>query len=195
MISSSPKKEKRNKNSDRELFLQISKGEIKALDILFERHYNSLCKFGQLFENDFSIVEEKISDVFLMLWEKHEKLDQIKNPKPYLYVIVRNSLKKRRKQDTPLYYLEDREANTLQYHPSTEDKVIYQEQQEKTKETLSRVLNDMPVQSKRIFEMCRVENLTYKEISEILEISPKTVESHMGIALKYFSMKIRNLNL
>ena len=196
MIKSLLEKGKKSEMSDRDLFLQMSKGEYKALDILFKRHYMSLCRFGQLYEDNFSIIEEKISDVFMMLWDNRSKLDQIINPKPYLYVIARNSLKKGRKLKTRLQYLDDKEIkSSIQYAPSKEDQVIDQEQQEKRKETLMRVLDDMPVQSRRIFEMSRVDGLTYKEISEIIEITPKTVENHMAIALKYFSRKIRVLKL
>ena len=50
-------------------------------------------------------------------------------------------------------------------------------------------MNQVPEKSRQVFEMSRLDGLKYREISEILGISIKTVENHMAHALKV----IRNL--
>lgn len=53
------------------------------------------------------------------------------------------------------------------------------------KKYLSVLISQLPPRQQEIFRMSREQNLTYKQIAEQLSISEKTVEYHMGLALKY----------
>jgi RNA polymerase sigma-70 factor (ECF subfamily) len=45
-------------------------------------------------------------------------------------------------------------------------------------------VNDLPPRSREAFELSRVHGLTYAEIAEVMEISVKSVETHIGRALQ-----------
>ncbi|MGB3145955.1 MAG: sigma factor-like helix-turn-helix DNA-binding protein, partial [Maribacter sp.] len=62
-------------------------------------------------------------------------------------------------------------------------KVDYSEFEERLKIVEAEIEN-LPDQCKRVFLMGKREGLRYKEISEILHISIKTVEVHMSKALR-----------
>lgn len=64
--------------------------------------------------------------------------------------------------------------------PKPDDNIIYKE----SKNTVEKLLNNIPNKSRIVFKMHRIDNLKYREIAEILDISQKTVEKHMGKALK-----------
>ena len=49
---------------------------------------------------------------------------------------------------------------------------------------LSGVVSKMPTQRRRIFEMSRNQELSINEISTKLNLSPRTVERHLYLALK-----------
>ncbi|HEX2922048.1 MAG TPA: sigma factor-like helix-turn-helix DNA-binding protein, partial [Bacteroidales bacterium] len=49
----------------------------------------------------------------------------------------------------------------------------------------------LPAQCRRVFQLSRFENLTYAEISEQLNISKKTIENHMGKALRIMREKLK----
>lgn len=176
------------KSTDRQLFIRMSNGEYKSLNILFNKYYTPLCKFGQLYESDTALIEEKVSDVFIQLWNKRNLLKDITNPKPYLYVTVRNKLLKKSRTHLNLQYLDDHTTDIGFLHaPSIEEEKIVEEQKEGIKQYLNRVLNLLPKKSRRVFVMSRVEGFKYHEIAEIMEISPRTVETHIAIAIKYLS--------
>lgn len=178
-----------NQKTDLELFQLIKERNKGALDIIFSRYYEILCRFGLAYESDINVVEEKVSDVFIQLWNSHERLQEIKKPKPYLYVVVKNKLME------PVLYqkmkqsldqgLEDEHATS----PCIEQEIIDQEQRELYVRKIEGILDHIPKKSRQIFEMSRLDELKYREISEILGVSVKTVESHMAIALK----TIRNM--
>lgn len=46
-------------------------------------------------------------------------------------------------------------------------------------------LNQMPPVRRKVFELSRFEELSHKEIASRLSISPKTVENHINLSLKY----------
>ena len=59
-------------------------------------------------------------------------------------------------------------------------------------EKINVAIQNMPPQRKRIFEMSRFEGLKYKEIAAHLNISIKTVENHMGSAMKFLRIELKD---
>ncbi len=172
-------------NVDLDLFQQITGGSYDAMENLFKKYYSKLCRFGSLYEEDSGIVEEKVADVFIYLWKNRQNLDKISNPKSYIYVIVRNSLQNRKKSRQPHQSLENIKPDRDLFLPSVEDELIDREQKERTTNLIREILHDIPRKSRQVFELSRIDGLRYKEISEKLKISPKTVENHIAIAMKY----------
>lgn len=56
---------------------------------------------------------------------------------------------------------------------------------------IDRLINSLPEQQRKCFLLSREESLSYKEIAERLGISQKTVEIHMGKALKFLKDKVK----
>lgn len=171
--------------SDDYLFQQIRNGQQEAMELFFNRYYTRLCRFGLGYESDSCLVEEKVADVFIELWNNRNTLDKIRNPKSYIYVVVKNSLKKAQKFE--LFYQQIDETKAIDSVPSIEEEIIDDEQKEFNKNMIREILDIIPKKSRHVFELSRIDGLKYKEISEILNVTPKTVENHIGLALKYIS--------
>lgn len=175
--------------SDVRLFRSIKEGDYEAMDIFFNRYYNSLCRFGLLYESNADIVEEEVADVFIQLWNRRERLDEVMNPRSYVYVMTKNRMKKRVKTDH--YHESMDETSGLKLAlPSVEEQIIEKEQKEIDRSKISEILDDIPKKSRLIFELSRVDGLKYREISELLNISPRTVENHMATAIKSISRSL-----
>jgi RNA polymerase sigma-70 factor (ECF subfamily) len=65
-------------------------------------------------------------------------------------------------------------------------KMIRKELENKFREAL----NELPEQCRTVFQLSRFEEMKYKEIADKLDISVKTVENHMGKALKFLRTKL-----
>jgi len=178
-----------NHKSDLELFQLIKERNKGALETIFNRYYETLCRFGITYESDLDVVQEKVSDVFIQLWNAHERIHEIKKPKPYLYVVVKNKLMEQVSYQKLKQTLEQAQEDEHYASPCIEQEIIDQEQREIYVRKIEGILDQIPKKSRQIFEMSRLDELKYKEISEILGVSIKTVESHMAIALK----TIRNM--
>ncbi|SDH06161.1 RNA polymerase sigma-70 factor, ECF subfamily [Flavobacterium omnivorum] len=178
--------------SDDYLFKQIQNGQYEAMELFFKRYYAPLCRFGMSYESNLCLVEEKVADIFIQLWTNRNILDTIKNPKSYIYVIVKNSLKTVRKSE--LFYQqidETKSINTI-FSPSREQEIIENEQKEMKTNLIREILDIIPKKSRQAFELSRIDGLKYKEIAEIQNVTPKTVENHIAIALKYISKALES---
>ncbi len=169
------------------LFEKIQKGNYEGIDMLFKKYYKNLCRFGAAYEPNSHVVEEKVADVFISLWNNRSNLNKIINPKSYIYVIVKNNLRKKNKINFTNKSFVDDPFIVQSLSPSIEDEIIAREQMEINQNIIRNILNDIPKRTLQIFELSRIDGFKYKEISELMEISPKTVENHIGMALKHIS--------
>ncbi|MEZ7500724.1 sigma-70 family RNA polymerase sigma factor [Flavobacterium sp. Arc3] len=173
--------------SDDYLFQQIRNGQYEAMELFFNRYYTPLCRFGLSYESNSCLVEEKVADIFIQLWNNRNLLDKIKNPKSYIYVVVKNSLKTVRKSEQFHQQIDESKTNNTMFSPSREQEIIENEQKEINTNLIREILDVIPKKSRQAFELSRIDGLKYKEISIILNVTPKTVENHIAIALKYIS--------
>jgi RNA polymerase sigma factor (sigma-70 family) len=178
--------------SDEYLFHQIRNGQYKAMELFFNRYYTPLCRFGLSYESNSCLVEEKVADIFIQLWNNRNILDKIKNPKSYIYVVVKNSLKTARKSEQFHQQIDETKTINSMFSPSREQEIIEKEQKESNTNLIYEILEVIPKKSRQAFELSRIDGLKYKEIAEILNITPKTVENHVAIAIKLISRELES---
>lgn len=126
--------------------------------------------------------EELVSDVFIRIWQKKDKLTTIASPLFYFYTTVKNlaitRLKKQKREASiaPEEWLV--QMNSIYFEP---------EQLMMTEEMLRQIksaVNELPHRCRMIFKLIKEDGLKYKETAELLHLSVKTVEAQMAIALR-----------
>ncbi len=158
----------------------IKKGNKKAFETFFLEYYNNLTQFATLYTNDKFLSEEIVSEFFTDFWINRKKINIKTNVRSFLYVSIKNkAISKLRKSKREII---DRVSDYFDFKDdcSPEKKMIYAEQREKVKN----VLDLIPPKSKEVFIMHRFDKLKYREIADILDISPRTVENHIARALR-----------
>lgn len=177
-------------HTDKQLIELIKKEDEYALKVLFDRYFDPLCVFSAKITNQQYLAEEAVADVFIELWKRRNYLDISVNVKAYLFKMARNnSLNYLRKNNLLNESLD--EKNLKQFSISPEQDFISKENATSIQNLVS-ILQD-PV--KTVFLMNREEGFSYKEIAEILKVSVKTVESHMGKALKLLRLEFEKSSL
>lgn len=172
--------------SDQHLLMECRKGNTKAFDVLFERYFNKLNHFASKYIKQRSVTEELIMDLMLKLWEKKDIFDEERSIGPYLFRCLKNSMvdyfRKKELQTVPLA-----EFDTDNFMGDvTNESIAYKELQKIYMDHLSQ----LSPQRKLVFEMSRHENLSYRQIATDLNLSVKTVESHVSAALLYLRKKM-----
>ncbi len=172
---------------DRVIINNIKNGDKKSFDALFHKYYNALCFYAEkiLYRQD--IAEGIVQDLFIRLWENKNVFHVESGIKPYLYSAVKNRcIDEIRKQQVRDSYLKENQQSPGGVIIEDEDNERQVERVRKIKDAI----NELPGQRKKIFKMSRLLGLKYNEIAETLNISPKTVENQMGIALKQLREKL-----
>lgn len=160
---------------------EIKRGDREAFEKLFLRFYEPLCQFSWQFTRSRHVSEELVQEVFLAVWKSRETLNPQKDIKSYLYQSVRNKALNHIKHDQ-LAEEYNREIEWLSPTPVTQ-KHHYEEQSEFEK-AAKKAIENLPDRARQIYKLSRRDGLTYREISNVMDISVKTVESQMSRALK-----------
>lgn len=154
----------------------------EAYKKLFLLLHKPLCQFafGILKSNDHA--QEVVSDVFIYIWEKKEKLPPIESPLIYLYKAVKNRAlntiaKERRQQalDAGEWLVP---LPSVYFDP---EKLMMTEE---LMQKLQHAVEDLPSRCRLIFKLVKDDGLKYREVAELLQISVKTVEAQMTIAMR-----------
>ena len=162
---------------DNILFEEIKNGNEKVFNQAFERYYSCLCFYTDKILHDFDLSRSVVQQVFVDLWTKRENL-QIESLKSYLYQSVRNaSFDVLKHKKAELKYL-----STLQKTESEQFSDLMEDAELAAK--INKAIQTLPEKCRDIFVLCRFEELKYAEIASRLNISVKTVEMQMSIALK-----------
>ena len=160
---------------------EISAGSEKAFEHLFRKHYSSLCGYAAKYVWDLDQAEEIVQDLFYNLWNKKNNLSVDLSIEAYLFRAVRNAcLNYLKHQKVRQQHADSVKRNPLSDSNAGEDPLETLELQNKIDE----VVDALPPERKKIFQMSRYEGLKYKEIADQLGLSVKTVEAQMGKALK-----------
>jgi len=167
----------------------LAVGDITAFEMLFRTYYQPLCNYAYSFLQDKEDAEEIVQSTFLLVWEKRETLAIRTSVKPYLYAMVRNAcLNVIKHEKIRQKYAGEEVALADRSHDSVTNTVVSNELEYKIKEAME----ELPEQCRMVFKLSRFEELKYSEIAEQLNISVKTVENHMGKALKIMREQLKD---
>ena len=72
------------------LLKQIAAGDNDAFRLFYDRYYLQVYRFASYFVESSLLIEEIVSDVFCIIWQRREKLSQIEYFERYLYTITKN---------------------------------------------------------------------------------------------------------
>lgn len=148
---------------------------------LFSTWYMPLCNYACSVLRDMDEAEDVVQKMFCKLWEQRETIVIRTSVKSYLYRAVHNDCLNRVRQIK--IHAEHKQHYTYtvpQTVRSTADRVVILELEDR----IVKAIDLLPPKCKRVFEMSRMQQLSYVEIANELNISTNTVENHMAKALK-----------
>ena len=162
------------------LVRRIKRSDTEAFRELFEIYQRDIFNFLHFKLGNIEAAEDLLQDVFIKIWERRRQLRENTSIKSFLFTIARHAaLNYLRHNRIVLKFQVEQRIRV------SEEESEYQEfERNEIQQVLMNAITKLPEKSRLPFMMSRFEELTYNEIADRLNISVKTVESHMGRALK-----------
>jgi RNA polymerase sigma-19 factor, ECF subfamily len=179
-----------NKEIDLKLFKELQSGDEQAFTTIFRTYYEPLFRFAARFVREADAAENIVQEVFVKIWINRNKINIVYDVKTYLYTAVKNHCLNFIKQGKRLSSIDENTEKIITSVKSPEDEF---EKNEKLK-AINDAIERLPARCKKIFIMKKYDELSYKEIAEILNISINTVKTQMKRALKFLLRQLENMN-
>lgn len=165
----------------------MQKADHTEFETLFKKHNKALCDLAYNLIRDKDAAKDVVQDVFLRLWKNRETLnfeDQIKH---YLFKATSHTALNHLRSSKKVIKLEEDLLKNVVTPPQTTE-LGYQELETKIRNAIDK----LPPKCKTIYLLSRHEGLRYQEIADTLNLSLKTVENQMGIALEKLREELRS---
>lgn len=175
-----------NLNNDL-IWKQIMSDDVNAFQTLFNAFYANLVSYSHRFTQQQVISEEIVQDVFISIWERRRKIDIQSSLKSYLYRAVKNRTINYVKNQLP----KDQVTTDLNENLSVIETIEELSDESELKEAIDQAISQLPDKCRTIFLLSRSEGLSHKEIAAELDISTKTVENQIGIAIKKLKISLK----
>lgn len=167
-------------HSDQELLQCIQTGDHQAFREIYKRYWDKLLYIAGKKLNDLSEAESIVQDVFTDLWQRRAELEVRQELAGYLVVAVRyrilNFLAKQHRAAT---YRRDTALRASDADASTEQWLGFEELREWLEKTVAR----LPEKCRLAYQL-RGEGYSQREIARQMNVSEKTVETHISRALR-----------
>ncbi len=173
--------------SEQEIVGAIRVGDERIFEEIFRKYYQSLSNYANSILKEMDESEEIVQNLFLGIWEKRADLEITVSLKSYLYRAVHNHCLNRIKH---LKVREEYQQYATNFYDVSHESVSNTVMKNELEQKIESAIEKLPEQCRIVFSMSRFEELKYHEIAEKLAISPKTVENHIGKALKLLRIEL-----
>jgi RNA polymerase sigma-70 factor (ECF subfamily) len=168
----------------------IRTGDGSAFEALFRAYAADLFRFVQSYVHSPEAAEEIVHVTFCAIWERRHTLEHPRTVRAYLFAAVRNRAHNHTRDERVRAEFIARAVaggvSVVGEVAATDSAAITGDLQH----AIARAIADLPTRCREVFLLVRQQGMSYAEIAAALEIAPKTVEVHMGRALKILRIKL-----
>lgn len=181
---------------DRVLIEGIRRGSESAFTELVSNYYAPLCQFVKSVTSSNDYVEEAVDDVFMSIWENRGESVPLDAIPQYLFAAARNnalmhirsSMRREKREEA---YVADLTISS----PTATDQALFGESGSHSDriDLLNKIVATLPPRCREIFVLRWTGHLSYTDIAKVMEISAKTVENQLVIAIRKIRDEAKNL--
>lgn len=162
--------------------------DLKAFEVFFHLINARLIKFCMFYVHQKETAEDIVAEVMIRCWENRKNLTGVINPETYLFVAVKNQSLNYLKKYSNIHLVQIENSNSVEFVN------IYDPQRELEKKELhiimDKAINTLSPQCSIIFRLVKEDGMKHKEVAEILNISPRTVQTQLFRAVKKLAVAL-----
>ena len=169
------------KFSDEKLILRFQEGDINAYNELVKRYKDRLFNFVLRYFNNAEQAEDVVQDTLIKLYTHASYYKNIAKFSTWIFTIAKNNalteLRKNKRKKTDSLWTEDGKVIDIN---SKEESLESKVQNEIAIDQLNKFLDEIPENFRMAVVLRDFQELSYEEISKILEIPIGTIKSRIN---------------
>ena len=182
--------------TDEQLIKRFQAGDEGAYMELVNRYRNRLMPFVFQFVGDMEQAEDVVQDTMLKLYEKKHYYREIAKFSTWLYTIARNlantELRKRKRRKTTLLSQMSRDEKDYDL-PAVQPETGQGVQREFVEKRTQTAIQQLPEHFKTVIILRDIQELSYEDISNIVEVPIGTVKSRINRARLQLQAELSDL--
>ena len=167
---------------------ELEKGNQKALVFLMNTYHQPLCMYVFSLSNDYELAKDIVQNVFIKIWDKRKKIQSIKSIKSFLYRSAYNSAIDEWRKDKKMLPIEQKHLQALNEIVEDKNEDLLQNLIKLVRQEIQK----LPPRCKETFLLSKEDGLTNIEISNIMNVSVRTVETQMNKGFKILREKLKD---
>jgi len=182
--------------TDQELITGILNNDKAVIQLLVTKYHKQVIKTAFHFVHDMDDAEDVAQDVCIEILESVGQFKRTASLSTWIYrltvnkslnFIRKNNRKQLVKQFESFFYKGDDHSGSGVTEPSEHDKTF---ENNERRQILEKAVNSLPENQKTAFILSKYEELSYKEITEIMNLSLASVESLLQRAKQNLQKKL-----
>lgn len=175
-------------NQEESLLSRVREDDRRAFNRIYEQYWHKLYRAAYQRLRDRETAQELVQEVFANLWLRRADLCIEKSLDRYLY----RSLKYEVMNHFRAVAVRERYASQYRHSTSGRDEAtLHLLSFNELSTRMEKEIGKLPEKCRAVFELSRHQGYSTAQIAETLNISPKTVEVHVGKALKMLRTGLR----
>lgn len=180
--------------AERNLIKRLNASDEEAFAALYDKYVGMVYNYILSVIKNVSLAEELTQQCFIQVWEHRTAVSAEKNFPAWLYVIARNSaFKEIRRQVAAAKFSETISPELSEVCDDSE--AFESWDMKRMQNSMMAAINSLPDARRKIYILKTFKGKSVKEIAELLDISPKTVENQLTAARKFLKEKLSDFML
>jgi RNA polymerase sigma-70 factor (ECF subfamily) len=167
---------------------RIHAGDSSALAQVLDRFWAPLVSYARRILPDGDEAEDIVQETMVRLWDRRAEWTPSQQLQGFLYRITRNlALNEQKRARVRSQWI----SRSSQEPPNRPPTPLDLAERVQLRETLEEAIASLPPRRREVFILARYHGHSYREIAEIMDISPQTVANHMTAALEELRVRLR----
>ncbi len=171
------------------LWNKLRSGDSQALERIYRTYFDELYRYGRSYTKDLNTIEDCIQEMFIDLWNSRERLSETDAIKPYLYVTLKRRLFHSNKKSKKT---SEQEVGEMHFEAelAIDQILINNELKSEQSESLKNAFTKLSARQKEILYLKYYSDMSYEEISEIMDLNYQSARNLVSRALIKLSKHI-----
>ncbi|MCD6066415.1 MAG: hypothetical protein K0S33_1241 [Bacteroidetes bacterium] len=174
--------------TDEELMAQVVQGDRMAFEMLYDRYFDKLVWFARGFMDDLQKAEDLVQEVFIKIIKRPELFDTDKKFSTWIYTVTGNVCRNALRDEQNRHRLMEEQIRPVHENSTV---IHHQADYHLLKERIKKVLETLSNKERNIYLLRFEQELSIREIAEIMDIPEGSVKSGIYYLLKKFSNHLK----